>query len=63
MIKRAWFVFAIGWAGMVMLNGFSRVNGPTKIDVFLALAPLIVARIARFIVFGPRSKAIPYRPR
>ena len=56
MLKRAWCVIVIMWSGLVMLNGFTRANGPTRIDVGLAIAPLIVARIARFVVLGPRPR-------
>jgi membrane protein YqaA with SNARE-associated domain len=56
MLKRAWFVIAIMWSGLGMLNGFTRANGPTRIHVGLAIAPLIVARIARFIVLGLRPR-------
>jgi hypothetical protein len=62
MLKRAWFVFAITWAGLFLFNGFTRVDGITRLDVGIALFPLLLAKVARFIVLGVQPRAIPYRP-
>jgi hypothetical protein len=63
MLKRAWFVFVVIWAGLFLYNGLTHEFGPTGLDVALAVAPLVAARVLRFIVLGARPRTLPYRGR
>ena len=63
MFKRAWLVFALLWAFAFLGNGLSKADGIRRLDVVLAFAPLVVMRVARFIVLGAQPRTVPYRPR
>jgi hypothetical protein len=63
MLKRAWFVIAMGWAGLFLFNGFSKEGGIRPLDVILACAPFTLAKVVGFIVHGAKPRSIPYRPR
>jgi hypothetical protein len=61
MLKRAWFVFTLGWALMFLWNGSTKVDGIRPLDVVLAFAPLAIMRVLRFIVWGPKPRVRVYR--
>jgi len=54
MLKRAFFVFAVLWAGVFLANGATKVNGIGEGDVWLALAPVtigwLLVRAGRFVL-------------
>jgi hypothetical protein len=63
MLKRAWFVITMTWAGCCLWGGLGRSDGLMAKDLFIAFLPLIVARVVHFIVVGARPRTLPHRGR
>lgn len=56
MLKRLWFVITLSWTGVFLFNGFSKQGGISSLDLAIAFAPFVVARILQFIVLGSRVR-------
>jgi hypothetical protein len=63
MLRRLWFVLAGTWAALFLFNGFTKVDGPRPLDFLLAFAPVLILRVLRFIVWGPKPRVVVYRNR
>ncbi len=42
MLKRAWCLLALAWAGVFLANGATKERGIGAGDIYLAFAPMVI---------------------
>lgn len=58
MLKRAWLVFTLLWMAAFLGNGATKVDGIRALDVALAIAPMVIFLVGRFVFFGLPSRKL-----